>query len=451
MTLLDPAGVLLKTALTLATLLGSGVAAPVLARPDVAAADTAVRAYIAQEGIPTAHVTIIRGDEVILQRGFKSADSAGPTPDAASIFPLGSISKQFTAATVLALVDAGKVRLDASVGEYLPEWFADEPTLHVSHLLAQTSGLADFLWLKGYRPLADDPATRIAAYVALAADAPRRFAPGARWAYSNTNYKALALIVERVTGQPFDTVLAERVLRPAGLDGIMPCHSLRPDQYVPGVSAEGRLTPLDASAAAYVGDGGLCGTAAALVKWIRFGLMPTNGRISRLASPSRLADGTQVPYGYGLSTREFLGHSMVWHGGNVDSHSSMIAYLPDEDLGLVILTSKGLVWLTDLMPALLGVAPPARASASGPPPSGHFEDGLFGYAVTPAGDTLRVEIDLIGPFDFIPAGPREYVAEKHPATFRIRLPADGSREQFELDWGEVRSYARRAAVSSQPE
>jgi len=433
----------MKTALALTTLLGLCVALPALARPDVAAADTAVRAYIAREGIPAAHVTIVRGNEVILQRGFGSTGTDGPAPDAASIFPLGSISKQFTAATILALVDAGKVRLDVSVGEYLPEWFADEPALRVSHLLSQTSGLADFLWLEGYRPLADNPATPIAAYVALASDAPRRFAPGSRWSYSNTNYTALALIVERVTGRPFDTVLAELVLRPAGLDEIMPCHSLRPHQFVPGVSAAGRPTPLDASAAAYVGAGGLCGNAAALVKWIRFGLKPSKERASRLALSSRLADGTQVPYGFGLSTREFLGHSMIWHGGNVDSHSSIIAYLPAEDLGLVILTSKGFVWLTELMPALLGDAPPARANASGPPPSGRFEDGLFGYAMTPAGDTLRVEIDLIGPLDFIPAGPREYVAEKYPATFRIRLPADGSRDRFELDWGEVRSYARR--------
>jgi D-alanyl-D-alanine carboxypeptidase len=433
----------MKTALALTTLLGLCFALPVLARPNVAAVDTAVRAYIAREGIPTAHVTIIRGDEVILQRGFSSAGPDGPTPHAASVFPLGSISKQFTAATILALTDAGKVRLDASVGEYLPEWFVDEPALQVSHLLSQTSGLADFLWLEGYRPLADNPATPIAAYVALAADAPRRFAPGARWAYSNTNYKALALIVERVTGRPFDSVLSDLVLRPAGLDGIMPCHSLRPEQFVPGVSADGRQAPLDASAAAYVGDGGLCGNAAALVKWIRFGLMPSNGRISRLALPSRLTDGTQVPYGFGLSTREFFGHLMVWHGGNVDSHSSMIAYLPEENLALVILTSKGFVWLTELMPALLGDATPARASASGQPPSGRFEDGLFRYAMTPDGDTLQVEIDLIGPLSFIPAGPREYVAEKYPATFRIRLPADGSRDRFELDWGEVRSYARR--------
>ena len=433
----------MRTALALSTLLGVWLAQPAMAEPDIAEADTAARAFVAQQGIPAAHVTILRGDTVILQRGYGSVGAGGPAPDAASIFPLGSISKQFTAATIMALVDAGKVRLDARVGEYLPEWFANEPDLRVSHLLSQTSGLADFLWLDGYRPLANDAATPIAAYVALAAAAPRRFAPGTRWAYSNTNYKALALIAERVTGEPFDTVLAARVLEPAGIAGILPCHRLRPDQLVPGVSGEGQPTPLDASAAAYVGDGGLCGSAASLSKWVRLVLATSNAKASRLARPNQLADGTQVPYGFGLSTREFLGHRMVWHGGNVDSHSTMIAYLPDEDIGLVILTSKGFVWLTELMPALIGDASPTRAATTERPLSGRFEDGLFKFDVTHEGETMRVKIDLIDTFGFVPAGAREYIAEKLPATFRIRLPADGSRDHFEFDWGEVRSYARR--------
>jgi len=432
-----------KRAIALFVLLGINAAQPATAGPEAARADAAVRAFIAQEGIPAAHLTVLRGDQVLLQRGYGSAKAGEPAPDTDSIFPLGSISKQFTAAAILALAEAGKLRLDARVGEYLPEWFDNEPDLRVSHLLAQSSGLADFLWLEGYRPLANDAATPIAAYIALAAAAPRRFAPGTRWAYSNTNYKALALIAERVTGLPFDRVLDDMVLKPAGIDGIVACHSLRTDQFVPGVSAEGKPTPLDDSAAAYAGDGGLCASAASLSKWILRVLAAPGAQASRLARTNQLADGTQVPYGFGLSTREFLGRRMVWHGGNVDSHSTMIAFLPDEDIGLVILTAKGFVWLTELMPALIGGAAPARAAAAGTPLSGRFEDGLFRFDVAPEGEAMRVKIDLIDTLRFVPAGPREYVAEKLPATFRIRLPADGSRDRFELDWGEVRSYARR--------
>jgi D-alanyl-D-alanine carboxypeptidase len=414
------------------------------ARPDVAEMDAAIRAFLQREGVPSAYVSVTDGSGAILQRGYGSIAADGPPPDASSVFPLGSISKQFTAATILALADSGKLRLDARVGDHLPEWFADEADLRITHLLSHTSGLADHLWLEGYRPLADDPATSIAAYVALAAAAPRRFAPGARWAYSNTNYKALALIIERVTRRPFDDVVAALVLQPAGIDGIAACHSLPANRIVPGVSNEGRPAPLDASRAAYAGDGGLCGSAVALARWLEVGFAGRNGLASRLARSVRLEDGTEVPYGFGISTRDFLGHPAAWHAGNVDGHSSMIAWLPDDDLRLIILTSRGFVWLTELMPALIGERPPGRGVASGAALTGRFEDGLFQYSVAPDADGMQVEIDLIGRFRFIPAGPREYIADEYPATFRIRLPPDGSRDAFEIDWGEVRSYARRA-------
>ena len=271
-----------------------------MARPDAVKADEAIRAFVAQQEIPSAHVKIVRGDEVVLQRGYGATGPDGRLPDATSVFPLGSISKQFTAAATLALADTGKVRFDAPVG-----------------------------------------------------------------------------------GVPAG-VVRQRT---------------RPSRVPPA------LTDL--------GAGGL----------------PVAGGL--------------VPYGFGLSTREFLGHAMVWHAGNVDSHSTMIAYLPADDLGLVVFTSKGLVWLTELLPALIGATPPARAAASDAPLSGHFEDGLFRSVVTPQRETMRVTIDLIGTFDFVPAAPREFVAEELPATFRMRLPMDGSRDSFELDLGETRSYASR--------
>lgn len=182
------------------------------------------------------------------------------------------------------------------------------------------------------------------------------------------------------------------------------------------------------------------------MKWIRHAFATRDGhvpRLEQLLQPTRLTDGESVPYGYGVSTRDFLGHAMTWHGGNVDGHSTHIAYLPEEDLSIVILVNRGVVWLTELMPALIGEAPPARAAETGPPLSGRFEDGLFNYVITPDGDNLRVEIDLIGVLDFVPAGRREYIAAQYPATFRIRLPADGTRDRFAIDWSAVRSYARR--------
>jgi len=421
-------------------------AGPATSAPDVGKIDAAVRSYMAREKIGAAHVTVVHGEKTLLERGYGSTGAGSGPPDSRSIFPIGSISKQFTAAAVVALVDDGQLRLEAPLGEYLPEWFAGEPDLKISHLLTHTSGIADFLWLDGYRALADDPATPKSAFIARAAAAPRRFEPGERWAYSNTNFKALALVAERVTGKPFGTVLAERVLRPAGVEGIVPCHDLEPGGFVAGYAPTGKLAPLDASRAAYEGDGGLCASAAGLVDWLRKGLAAHGGvlpRLARPAVPTRLKSGQAVPYGYGVSTREFLGHPMVWHGGNVDGHSALVAHAPESDLSIVILTNKGFVWLTELLPAWIGEPVPAGARGAAPPPLGKFEDGLFRYDIAADGEQLRVAIDLIGPLVFVPAGRGRYIARDYPATFLIRLPDDGSRDSFEIDWGEVRSFAHR--------
>lgn len=430
----------------LASFLVPGDATAGEAAPDFAKLEAAVRSFMAREAIGAAHVTVIRRDETLLERGYGSVGPGSGPPDSQSVFPIGSISKQFTAAAIVALAEHGRVRLDAPVGDYLPEWFAGDRELLVSHLLTHTSGIADFLWLEGYRPLADDPATPKSAFIALAAKAPRRFPPGERWAYSNTNFKALALIAERVEGRPFDTVVEERVLRPAGIEGIRPCHDLAAGGFVAGYAPTGKLAPLDASRAAYAGDGGLCSTAAGLVDWIRKGMVArgkAEAKLARLARPTRLSSGQLVPYGFGLSTREFLGHAMTWHGGNVDGHSSLIAYAPKDDLGIVILTNKGFVWLTELFPAWIGEPVLKRTPARGVPPLGRFEDALFRFDLAKDGGDLLVRIDLLGPLTFVPAGANRYIARDYPATFMIQFPRGGSRDSFEFNWGEVRSYARR--------
>lgn len=100
--------------------------------PDVAKLDAAVRSFMARETIGAAHVTVVRGDETLLERGYGSVSPGSGPPDSRSVFPIGSISKQFTAAAIVALAEHDRVRLDAPVGDYLPEWFAGERELQVT-------------------------------------------------------------------------------------------------------------------------------------------------------------------------------------------------------------------------------------------------------------------------------------------------------------------------------
>lgn len=123
----------------LSILAAASFAAPAPAQTNPAAADAAIREFLTTHDIPSAHVMLLHGDQVILQRGYGLAYAGKRATDASSVFPIGSISKQFTAATILALADEGRLRLDAPVRDFLPEWFADDADLRITHLLSQTS------------------------------------------------------------------------------------------------------------------------------------------------------------------------------------------------------------------------------------------------------------------------------------------------------------------------
>ena len=88
---------------------------------DVAKIDAVVRSFMARETISAAHVTVFQGGKTLLERGYGSVGPGSGPPDSRSVFPIGSISKHFTAAAIVALADQGKLRLDAPVGAYLPQ------------------------------------------------------------------------------------------------------------------------------------------------------------------------------------------------------------------------------------------------------------------------------------------------------------------------------------------
>jgi CubicO group peptidase (beta-lactamase class C family) len=120
------------------------VASALLLVVPVAGSDTpddAIQEFLSRLAIPAAHVTLLRGERVALQRGYGAGAVDGSPPDESSLFPVWSISKQFTASVILSLADDGLLGLNAPAREYLPEWFANEPELRVTHLLSQTSDL----------------------------------------------------------------------------------------------------------------------------------------------------------------------------------------------------------------------------------------------------------------------------------------------------------------------
>lgn len=194
-------------------------------------------------------VLVADGDKM---RCLAAFGPSGPAPDAPplapqTVFPICSITKQFTAVLVLQLVDAGKLGLDSTLGEVLPDFRFDAPgrAITVRQLLTHSSGLPN---LDAVRPEIDGvegfyrlegvdfahPLSVLQKYVR----GPLEFTPGGRFAYNNSDYWALGAIVEHLARQPYDTLLTERILRPLGMAHTGLCTPSRP---LPPGSAQGRV------------------------------------------------------------------------------------------------------------------------------------------------------------------------------------------------------------------
>ena len=420
--------------------IGADLAAP-------ARIDRVVRAYMERERIPGVAVVALQDDDVLLAQGWGFADvasRAAMTPDA--VQPIYSISKHMTAAAVLSLAEEGRLDVRDAVGRHLPEWFADEPALQLVHLLRHTSGVSEFIGLDGIEAIESGarPNASVADVMDLVDRAPRRFAPGTWHSYSNSNYSALALIVERVGGKPF------------GVPGLEDCATSRArgTRWSTGYTPEGSSwSPPANLTATYVGNGGMCGSARSLALWMRAlaaGRMLALSRVHEMVSTAALPVGSTPPYGYGLSTVTVAGRPAWSHAGGGEGWGAWVAYLPDDKLTVAVLGNRGWLWSTDLgvpiVRALLGqFDPPAlRREALTDQERrmlGNFcDDGLFDFQIEARRRDVRVTVAPFGePIELWKQAQGTFVAALRPDTFRLTL-RDGSPPEF--DWMEHRSYLR---------
>ncbi len=157
-------------------------------------------------------VLVVRNGSVVLTRSYGMANGvAGIRADTSTVYNLGSITKQFTAAAILRLEEMGKLRTTDSIGRFLPDAPADKRGIMLHQLLTHTAGLNS-----DYSPTDYEPTTRDE-YVRRIFGAALRSKPGSTYFYANSGYSLLAAIVELVTGQDYETALRDLVLRPAGM------------------------------------------------------------------------------------------------------------------------------------------------------------------------------------------------------------------------------------------
>jgi len=194
--------------------------APATAPPAVPvdAIDAMVAQIMQAQTVPGVSIAVVKDGRVLIAKGygFSNVEKATKATEQ-TIYQLASVTKPFTAMATLMLVDDGKLSLDRKISEILPGLPAAWAPVTVKHLLSHTSGIKSYTDVFGEQKTPDGTVFTRDEILALVKDAPLAFPPGDRFAYCNTGYFVLGMIIEKVSGKPYGTFLQERIFTPLAM------------------------------------------------------------------------------------------------------------------------------------------------------------------------------------------------------------------------------------------
>ncbi|WP_313494936.1 serine hydrolase domain-containing protein [Pseudoxanthomonas mexicana] len=303
--------------------------------------DAWMRDYTGQ--VPGASVLVLEGGDAVFQRSYGLADlEAGVTSSPTTNYRLASVSKQFTAASVLLLVEDGVLTLDDRVRHWLPTLPVASEGITLRHLLSHTSGLVDYEDL-----LPPDQARQIhdADVLRLLEREDRLYFPaGSDYRYSNSGYALLALVVERASGQRFAAFLQARIFSPLGMTATL----ARQDEGPPvtdrafGYTRVGdRWERTDQSTtSAVLGDGGIYSSITDLAKWDAAWyddrLLSAPSRALAVQASTATPEPDVAHYGFGWR----LQGRMQWHSGESIGFRNVLLRFPAQRLTVIVLSNR---------------------------------------------------------------------------------------------------------------
>jgi D-alanyl-D-alanine carboxypeptidase len=359
---------------------------------------------------------VVRGKDTLLLEAYGKADlEADVAMTADTVMPIGSVTKQFTAAAILQLRDRGKLGLDDPLTKWLPDFETRGHAVTLRHLLAHTSGIAELLEmpeLRAMRLMRNTTATREDVYTVVNRQ-PFMFPTGSIEAYSNTNYWLLGLVVEKASGMTYEDYVERRIFAPLGMTRSMYCNNAEPVvRRAAGYgmrSGSPRRVP-DVVHTATFAAGALCSTAADMVTWLRAlhgGTALSKRSYADMIAPARLNDGTVLRYGMGLTVAEDShGLRYIGHNGGGFGFSSEARWYPDARLAVVVLTNSepdSITATTEAAAAAVLPEPRAAGPFTGDPSlltgtyGGHGRGKEMVIAVTQTPEGLAVAIDGAAP------------------------------------------------------
>lgn len=284
---------------------------------------------------------IAKGDDILLNRGYGYSNVGAKKQNSeASIYQIGSITKQFTAALILMLEEKGKLSVQDKLSKYFPQ-FPDGDKITIHHLLTHTSGIfnytndGQFMQSGGVKPV--DQKTMFS----LFQDKPLEFEPGSKYNYSNSGYVLLGYIIEKVTGKPWEQAVRENILKPLGMTHTgFDYAGLKGDAKTTGyfsVSDVGSVpSPIIDSTFSYAA-GSIYTTTTDLLKWER---ALAKGKLLKKESWQKAMTPVKESYGYGLAIDSLHGQKRIHHGGGIYGYTSNAMWFPAQDYTIILFSNS---------------------------------------------------------------------------------------------------------------
>ena len=304
--------------------------------------DAYVRSFIKERNIPGLSLAVVRDGKLIKAAGYGVANlelNAPATP--ATVYEIGSITKQFTAQAIMLLVESRQLDLDDALGKYLDDLPHGWQALTLRQLLTHTSGLKDW---EAANLLSFRREYTAQEFIQLMSPFTLNFAPGERWSYTNTAYPLLGMVIERISGKSYEVFVTERIFKLLGLNATRFNHPLdiiphRAGGYIEEANQLRKGEPLRPGV--LLPNGGIITTVLDLAKWERVFYterLLKRASLEQMWTPVRLNNGGTFKAGFGLFMDTFRGHRLIQHNGSTAGGFSSVFYsYPDDKLTVIVL------------------------------------------------------------------------------------------------------------------
>ena len=300
-----------------------------------------------QNDMPGAAVMVIENGEVIMQKGYGMARVSDQTPvSKATNFRLASVTKQFTAMSILQLIEREQLSLDTSIQDVLPDFPEYGSKITIRHMLQHSSGVKD------YGPMSSMDLGRqftdqdVLDFLMTLDDVD--FEVGEQHVYSNSAYVLFTKIHEKITGQPWRDYVKENIFDPAGMsktlafvDGV---NMVSDRAYGHTIEDDGSITETDQNVwSAMLGDGGIYSNLEDFYKWDQ--ILYTDKLLSQemmdaMFTNQKTNDGSPMNYGYGWRLENYKGMEINYHTGSSIGFRNIYYRIPSKNFSLVIFRNR---------------------------------------------------------------------------------------------------------------